>query len=97
MRMNWLALALYLVGAIVVTMAEGDERSADRHGAIAPSPAIRVLTTAVVDPARLVKVVVSAQVAQMNRAQAGARNDDLEPLAPVSLVPSQGVHGRLQR
>lgn len=78
--MNWLALALYLVGAMVVTMAEGDFRSVARPRSVAPPPKTRVLATeAVVESARRIETVVSAWDVPMGRTQAGVRTDDLEP------------------
>lgn len=95
MRMNWLVLALYPVGAIVVTMAERDDRSVARHGLVAPSIEIRAsATVAVADPARPGDLMVPAWDVPMNRTQAGVRTDDPEPLAPP-LIGAPGERGSI--
>lgn len=80
----------YPVGAIVVTMAEGDDRRVTRHGPVAPSSEIRVSTSeAVGDSTRRVDMLVAALDVPMNRAQAGVRTDDPERLVPVVEGPKE--------
>lgn len=86
MRMNWLVLLLYPVGAIVVTMAEGDNRGAARQGSVAPSIEIGSAADAG-DSARRLVAAVAAWDVPMHRTQAGVRNDDPEFLLPEVDAP----------
>lgn len=85
--MNWLVLLLYPVGAIVVTMAEGDNRGVARQGSVALSIEIGGSAAEPADSARRVVAAVAAWDVPMHRTQAGVRNDDPEFLLPEVDAP----------
>lgn len=90
MRINWLVLALYAVGVVVVTLAEGTDRAAALRVHVPPATVTREPPMkAPPETVRRVDVVASAIDVSIGRVQLGNRNDDPDP----SLAPTVGVPG----